>query len=47
MAITLLAMIAVFVGIGFVIGYLVGRRRGEREARQGFPVLPAASKDRP
>jgi uncharacterized protein YneF (UPF0154 family) len=36
----LLFAAVLLVGLGFVVGYFVGRRSVSREPRQGFPVLP-------
>jgi hypothetical protein len=30
-------------GVGFLLGYFVGRRSGARERQAGFPVLPVES----
>ena len=45
--ILIIPILAIFVGAGFVWGYFVGRRRGQRDAQQGFPVLPASPQDVP
>lgn len=36
----LLFLMAAMAGLGFWIGYIVGRRAGRVEPQQGFPVLP-------
>jgi hypothetical protein len=40
-----LALMLVFGSIGFVLGFVIGERRGRRTVQQGFPVLPVAPKD--
>jgi hypothetical protein len=30
-------------GVGFLLGYFVGRRSGAKERQVGFPVMPVAA----